>query len=649
MTSLAGGTSSGSFRSSNFVRFVSLLGRAASAARPFSFMSDAFRTADSRAAGEIADESVRAAVALLQRGEAADAEAQCREALAVLAVILTSEDRFGEAEAILGDLVELEPSEPAHWINLGTARRGAKRFEEALSAYARAAELGAAGADFYYNLGLTHIDRSDFEAAQAVLERASALAPTDAEIRYRYAQVCYERLRPEDALRALDGWEELSGLTPELLANIGFLLMNLGESARAEAALQQAALHPDPGPRATLTLVEAHERVNRLRAARTLLDALGADPRSTTLGVDLQLVQARLAARESRHEEACRLLRLALEQNREPHLRHHQLFPLAKSLDALGRHEEAFRTLEEAHASQVAHLTMTAPAAALRGAPTLAITQFGCDPADVAAWDPSGAPPVDESPIFIVAFPRSGTTLLELTLDAHPQLASMDEQPFLQNALADLLATGIDYPHGLGRLTAAQLDWLRSRYWDRVRTKVRLEPGQRLIDKNPLNILRLPVIARLFPNSRILLAIRHPCDALWSCYMQHFRAPEFALLCADLSRLAHGFRRTFDFWYRERELLRPAARDVRYETLVAEFEREVRCIADFLELSWDERMLAPAAHARSKGFISTPSYSQVIQPPNPGSIGRWRPYADRLAPFLPVIRPYLDKWGYDAP
>lgn len=618
---------------------------------------EAFRQADTRAGG-LADGKVREATELLGSGDTAHAEAQCREALALapyhrdalvlLGVILISEARFGEAEEILTELARLEPGEPAHWVNLGTARRGAKRFDEALSAYARAAELGAASADFYYNLGLTHIDRSDFESARAVLERASALAPADAEIRYRYAQVCHERLRPEDALRALDGWEELSGITPELLASIGFLLMNLGETARAEAALQQAALHPSPGPRATLTLVEAHERVNRLKAARTLLDGLEADPQSSALGVDLKLVQARVAARESRHEESCRLLRLALGEIRELHLRHHQLFPLAKSLDALGRHEEAFRTLEEAHASQVAHLRMTAPAASLRGAPSLAITQFGCDPTDIARWNHSGAPPADESPIFIVAFPRSGTTLLELTLDAHPQLASMDEQPFLQNALAELLATGVDYPRELGRLRPDELDRVRARYWERVRTRVRFEPGQRLIDKNPLNILRLPVIARLFPNSRILLAIRHPCDVLWSCYMQHFRAPEFALLCADLGRLAHGFRSTFDFWYRESALIRPAAREVRYETLVAEFEREVRAIADFLGLPWDERMLAPAARARSKGFISTPSYSQVVQPLNAHSIGRWRPYAAHLAAALPVVRPYLDRWGYAA-
>jgi hypothetical protein len=265
----------------------------------------------------------------------------------------------------------------------------------------------------------------------------------------------------------------------------------------------------------------------------------------------------------------------------------------------------------------------------------------------VARWDAAAAPATADSPVFVVGFPRSGTTLLELTLDAHPLLVSMDEQPFLQHALRDILAIA-PYPHELAAVTATDLERVRAAYWQRVRRRVQLAPGQRLVDKNPLNILRLPVIKRLFPNARVLLAVRHPCDVLLSCYMQHFRAPEFALLCADLSTLAVGYRRAFDFWYRESAVLKPAVREVRYETLVMEFEVQVRAIAEFLQLPWDERMLAPAAHAQAKGFISTPSYSQVVQPVNKRSVGRWHAYRAHFAAVLPRLAPYLARWDYDG-
>jgi hypothetical protein len=179
-----------------------------------------------------------------------------------------------------------------------------------------------------------------------------------------------------------------------------------------------------------------------------------------------------------------------------------------------------------------------------------------------------------------------------------------------------------------------------------VRRKLELRPGQRLIDKNPLNLLALPAIRRLFPDSRILLAIRHPCDVILSCYMQHFRAPDFALLCRDLPSLAAGYRRAFDFWYREAAILHPDVREVRYETLVTEFEPQVRGIADFLHLTWTDAMLAPGEHARSKGFISTPSYSEVVQPVHARSVSRWRAYEKHFGEVIPQVRPYLDRWEF---
>jgi hypothetical protein len=150
----------------------------------------------------------------------------------------------------------------------------------------------------------------------------------------------------------------------------------------------------------------------------------------------------------------------------------------------------------------------------------------------------------------------------------------------------------------------------------------------------------------LFPNARILLAIRHPCDVILSCYMQHFGAPDFILLCRDLPSLTAAYRRAFDCWYREARILQPSARDVYYEKFVTEFETQVRAIADFLELAWTDAMLEPGVHARQKGFISAPSYRQVVQPINTRAVGRWKSYETHFAEVIPELRPYLDRWDY---
>ena len=601
-------------------------------------------------------ESVARAGQLLAEGKHAQAEAEARVALArtpgdvgariILAATLLLTRRFSEAVPVAESLVETNPQDPAHWMNFGTAQRGAKHYDAALAAYARAAALGANGADFDFNVALTHIERGDLKAARALLERAIQADPTDGEIRYYYAQVCYQTLHHDAAVAALAEWQTLQRLDATLIANIGLLLTNLGESRKAEVALRQArAIAPLP-TEALLTIVAVLERTNRIVEAREFMDRLLADPKSDLQTPERKMIEAQLLQREGKHAEAEALFTLALPGKDEFHRRHLQLFPIARSLDALGRYDDAWRVLAEAHASQVQSIQLQSPEWSVRAMPDMSVTELGCDAADVSEWDHAGAPSAGDSPVFVVGFPRSGTTLLELALDAHPQLKSMDEQRFVQDALDDLIAAGASYPERLRDVSHAALDQVREKYWQRVAKKLTLAPGQRLVDKNPLNILRLPVIRRVFPNARIVLAVRHPCDVILSCYMQQFRAPDFALLCRSIESLAHGFRRTFDYWYAQSALLAPAIHELKYERFVGDFENGTRALADFLELPWAEAMLRPAERAQAKGFISTPSYAQVMQPVNQQSVDRWRRYEKYFDAALPPLAPYLERWGY---
>lgn len=568
-----------------------------------------------------------------------------KRSLSALGLALHGQAKYRESELAYLKMTELEPSESMHWMNVGTARRCDDRIDEALYAFAKAAALGADTADFYYNVALAHIGRDDYEAAYSLLKKALVRSPGDTEVRYRYAFSCYETLRTDEARAALDGWELLPAAASEVAAQAGHLMMKLGDIDRAEPTVRHAALQYDADPQAKLTLVQLLERTNRIVEARAALERLKAEPAAARLDSEIKVTEAQLAQRESQHETAVTLFREIVGACKEVHLRHFQLYPLAKSLDALGRCAEAFEVLTAAHDSQIAYLSLSVPLAAMQGTP-LTIADHPCDPRDIAHWDHANAPAAAASPIFIVGFPRSGTTLLELVLDAHPHLKSIDEQPFLQNALDDILAEHIRYPAELAALSPQQLDGIRRSYWARVDRRAKLDSCRRVVDKNPLNILRLPVIARLFPRAKILLAIRHPCDVILSCFMQHFRAPDFALLCRDLPTLAHAYRKTFDFWQSQQMALQADVFELRYETFVDDFEACTRRVFDFLEVPWDDQVLSPAKRAEEKRFISTPSYSQVVQPINPGSVGRWQRYAEHFAASLPLLAPYLDRWNY---
>jgi tetratricopeptide (TPR) repeat protein len=600
------------------------------------------------------DSLARLAQEDLQRDNVAAAEAKClralgidrehEDSLTVLGMVLQAQGRHDDAIRVLNSLTLKHPDSPRHWENLGVACRAAKRYDAALTAFARMLALGPPSALMLYNLALVHAELLDLPSAHEVLSKARALAPRDAWICAALAKCSYDLGDFEGARSALEQWPQFEGLSAVTLAEIAYLLTLMGHAEMAQAAIESLESLAPLG-RAALTQANVLERLNRLSEARSALQRArfgtslpGSDP-------DLLLAEAVLEQRESKHERARDLLRQALKDHREFTLRHNLLFPLAVSLDALGRYEEAFVAMSEAHRSQVEYLATTLGKSPDAESPTMQLTLRGTEPGEPPDWRDEAAPSQGQSPVFVVGFPRSGTTLLEVALDAHPGLRSMDEQPFLARVIDHMSSLGLDYPADLGKLTPDQLMLLRTQYWRRVDTQVSLKAGQRLIDKNPLNLLRLPLIRRLFPRAHTVLIVRHPCDVLISCFIQHFRAPDLAMLCRDLPTLAASYRRSFDHWYAQEARLGAATFEIRYENLVADLETQLRALASFLELPWDPAMLSPAARAQARGFISTPSYAQVIQPVTSQAIGRWHNYEPHLREVMPTLAPYLDRWG----
>ncbi len=584
----------------------------------------------------------------------AEAEAKCLEvlsahhhhpdALGVLGQVLYARGKHEEAVRVFNALTVMQPSVPEHWRNLGTALRPTRRHDEAIAAFDRALRLAPPSAALLYNLGVLQMERCDYDAADLALRDAIRLAPNDAIMRWALAQCCYERTRNDEALATLENWQQLQGLTPQITAQIAGLLVMLGEMRRAASAIEQLVTNPPLKGRAPVVLVTILERLHRLDEARAILQRLEEQERDPQSQIDWLQISAQLASRAGQHLLALTHLTAALPQHQTYARRCHALFPMAKALDALGRYDEAYATAEEAHRSQVAFIgaalgkTVDSPSWISRR------IARSCEPDDVARWDEG--PPVEQSPIFIVGFPRSGTTLLEQVLDAHPLLQSMDEQPFMMQACAALYEGPLSYPNELGKLNGSALDEIRARYWASVRRKIDLSPAKRLVDKGPLNMTVLPLIRRLFPRACIVLTIRHPCDVLLSCYLQQFRSTDLAMHCRDLPTLARAYDSVFGYWYAQSLLLRPSSYELFYEKLTADFPAQVRQLADFLQLPWHEAMLSPGEHARAKGFISTPSYSQVTEPVTTRSVGRWKHYQRYFEPVLPVLMPWIERWGY---
>lgn len=601
--------------------------------------------------------SIEEIVGHLKAGNAAKAESVARQRLAglgeetqtmvLLAIALTLLKRPLEAAALYRRLIEIEPQEPTHHNNLGTVLLDSGDLDGAEAAYRKGLSLRPDDASALSSLGALRWYRGDAVETRDLMLEAWRLDPGLPEPRIYGAPACHECADNEMAERLLEGSENWPFLGSVLEADLATILMKIERTDEAERRLRALMRHPEAESLARLRLAALLERVNRLDEAEALLAGADIDAADRQ---EEQAVRAALASRRGRYDEAIPLYRVALESGAVGVKTADAWFALAKAYDATGDAAQAMQALEKAHELQMTHASRLVPNLVPADSNPLNITNFPVEEAAYRRWQPDpDAPDALDSPVFIVGFPRSGTTLLENMLDAHPNLRSMDERAFLQKVIARMQASGdMNYPDDLERLDSSQLSDLRDTYWECVADVVDLQPGQRLVDKNPLNIMRLPIIHRIFPNARIILALRHPCDVLLSNYMQCFRAPAFQVLCSSFDRLSRGYASAMDFWVRHASLFQPAVLELRYEDLLDDVEAQIRRIATHLSLDDAEALRGFQAAARSKGFISTPSYSQVVEPLNKKAVGRWQRYHEHLEPVLPRLKPAMDRWGYEA-
>lgn len=251
----------------------------------------------------------------------------------------------------------------------------------------------------------------------------------------------------------------------------------------------------------------------------------------------------------------------------------------------------------------------------------------------------------EHPPVFLIGFPRSGTTLLDQILDSHPRIQVLEERPLLSPLREHLESLQHGYPDSLASLTAKQRDELRALYQSQLR-EAGAHPDTLAINKLPLNLIHIALIARIFPEAKLILALRHPCDAVLSCFMQDFALNDAMANFLTLADSAHLYNEVFSLWNEAQAALPLAAHTIRYEDVIADMRGELSRLLDFLSLPWEDALLDYAAHAR-KRFIRTPSYAQVTGTLHDRSIGRWRRYASHLAPHLPQLAPHIAAFGYE--
>lgn len=483
--------------------------------------------------------------------------------------------------------------------------------------------------------------------ALADLERAQALAPTDPNIANARGLCLGAMGRMAEAAQAFDlAAREAPGFAPAQF-NRGWSHEAAGDlGAAAEGYRRAFELMPQHAEAAGSMALLSARRGDWAAARRYADQALALRP--GLMKAILSLAQAEVAARDYAAAEA--RLREALDRHAagQPELfRAMALGFLADALHGQRRHAEAFTAYEAENG-----LTRRLNEAQYAGPGVQTIPGFL---AWVSAYFEGGSPdvwrrrsPPPASPaaahVFMIGFPRSGTTLLENVLAGAQEVVTLEEREMLAGGVRAFMSS----PAALDRLAGAgetELEPIRQAYWRDVRAEGVEPEGRVFVDKLPLNTFKLPLICRLFPEAKIVFSIRDPRDVVLSCFRQHFAMNPAMFEFLTLEGAARLYDATFRLYDLYRDRIGIEAHGVRYEDMVEDFEATTRAACAFMGVRWRPELQAFADRARKRG-IATPSATQVARGLYRSGVGQWRAYEEQMSAVLPLLQPWVDKLGY---
>jgi tetratricopeptide (TPR) repeat protein len=568
------------------------------------------------------------------------------------------------AERLCLDVLELAPDRPGALSVLYSIRKEQGKFAAADALIRRMVHFDPNNFEATNELALRLLARGALGEAEIHARNAIRIAPGAPQAHNLMGMIMTEAQRPRIGEYHYRQVLEISGTRdPIVLANLAWCLKNQGRMKEARALYEESTATA-PDIRETLLgwarLEEADRNFGAAAEKLDRLDRLFPNDQGSVL------TRAVLLGRMKRPDDALALLDRQMPEAHERPLSEGiqsaetmtsvviglgptELSEKGRLLDQLGRHDEAWAAFVEGkrlaremtgnvyldeHANDVV--------ARLRGFFTSG---------RLALLPRAGVRGDVPQPIFVLGFPRSGTTLVEQTLSAHPAISAGDELPLINditNIMPRMLNSPLQFPEALAELWMGDqrdgLDNLRDYYLQKAAQMEVAEPGADwFTDKMPLNETNLGLIALLFPASPLIHVIRHPLDVMVSSLSNHFTHGFF---CASaLESAATHYVRVMDLVMHYRAEMALRYLPIRYDTMVANQAETVRAILDFIGVPFDDRCLSSHENRR---YARTASYAQVTEPLYERSLYRYRHYRRHLEPVIPILRPIIERLGYSV-
>ncbi len=574
---------------------------------------------------------------------------------------LAASGKLQEACETYASAARSDPRNITIWTELGATFNAANRPNEALQALAQAGGLNPGHVPALVEVAHAETKLGRHMNAAAALQRATSLEPTNGKLWRDLAVALYTGNAGTKSLRAIQRAHQLAPDDPDTTLYLGMMMCDFGSMERGLPHLRRAAeLKPSVRSYASLAnclcslsrIEEAHEFIEKAAGinpyfpgvpyTRTkIAEAMGRREdairiaeealRNGSGAADLCSKYADLMRNSPDRAGAIELLREVVRRPRSmpPAMMSHYWLGLGTLLDAERQYKEAFECFKKGNELGAHPFDPRSVRAR-----TDAIMQTFSRQALAAL--PKGDRD-NRLPAFIVGMPRSGTTLLERIINAHPEAAGAGELgliPTLFRTLPGRLGTQASPPNALRVLTQAAVDDMVREH--RQHLSAMAPNASRIVDKLPHNFLHLGYISILFPSATIFHSSRHPLDTCLSCYMtalshSHGYSFSFAGLVAEYTE----YRRLMNHW---KDVLGNTITDVQYENVVANIETEARRVISALSLPWNDACLA---FHKSSGPVVTASVNQVRRPIYDSSSGRWKNYEPYIGELIEGLRQFL--------
>ena len=585
--------------------------------------------------------------------------------------------RVEEASKAFMKVVKLNPTYADGYNNLGVTLQEQGKFEGALMAYKKAISIKPNYAEAYNNLGNTLLEQGEPAGAISSYKKAISIDSNYAEANYNMGFALSSINKPEEAIVAYNNAISIKPNYSEAYCNLGNAYKEIGKLNEAIDFYRNAiSINPkyaqvynnlgkvfqeqdklelamDAYKKATSLKLEyseawtngaeALEKWNKLDELDDWLKQ--AHKNFKIVPSDISYFQSKFLWRIKKRKEALKLISTINLKTVSENRKQGFLNLKAKCFESSQNFSKAYDCFLEMNLlAKKSNTYLNSNSDKFFANTKNQLEQLKLKLTSRATDSEDNGETI--SPIFLVGFPRSGTTLMDTILRSHSKIEVLEEKPTVVAAKAAIRKNGYNEIHNKV-FSIDIISEARSSYIKEFRKHIKSSDTNSVyIDKLPLNLIEVPLINQLFPSAKFILALRHPFDTILSCWMQDFEINAAMANMVDLDRIVDLYciaMETFKICRSEYNL---NVHTIRYEDLLEDLKGESSALLTFLDLTWETKMEDYRATALKRGRINTPSYSQVSQPIYKEAKYRWVNYKEYLDKYSDQIEPWIQEFGY---